>query len=51
MKVDEFIEDLEALCKQYWESEHLVYRIAKPDPDSPEEGVVILFDNTDEKTK
>ena len=53
MKVDDFIEDLEALCVQYWGPEVLTYRFVKPDHtsvESLEDGVVILFDD-DTKTK
>lgn len=55
MKVDEFIEDMEALCIQYWGSEWLTYRFKKADPkiceEDNEDGIVILFDDNELKTK
>ena len=50
MKVDEFIEDLEALCKQYWKK-YAIDHVGKTAGNNHEEGIVILFDNKDEETK
>ena len=50
MKVDDFIEDLNGLCEQYWDK-YLVHRTTKINEKTHENGVVILFDDDTKETK
>ena len=51
MKHDDFIQDLEALCRQYWGKEFDIGYIPKIDDPAGENTIVIIFDKDIKETK